>query len=529
MAHLSVRGRIAALTVIPLAGFGAIGAIYISGERTVQSTIEDTRASIHVAATSSALKTALATMRESAKDFAVTPLPSFRDVFDVAHGEAVARSHELSDRDRSAETTSRLQEIAKGLEDANANFHRLVEVGDQVGLNIAAGAQGEVHLAAQSLDEVVQKALTVIPSDEGLTVLRPMMLMRLHEKDFMLYRLRDSVELFSDQFSRFDATLAAATLPDDLRNQFRNSADAYRAAFMKLVTVAGPTKLFLGLVTDRLQGVGSIADEIGAAELNRQDLATTTLETFQSQIRGIIVTLGIASSLLGVVVSWFISRGITLPLNRLAKAMGLLAVGDTSISIAAPEAKDEIGAMARAVVVFRDNALERERLAAKQAETNQERQSRAERIASLIDRFEPSADQTLSNVHGAAGQLETVALSLNESAESVSTQARAAEGRIDAAAANVTTAASAAEELSRSMDEIAFQVTSSSKVASEAVIEVRRGVAKMSELDSAASHIGEVIGLIKAIAGQTNLLALNATIEAARAGEAGKGFAVVAS
>ncbi|MEA2906200.1 MAG: methyl-accepting chemotaxis protein, partial [Alphaproteobacteria bacterium] len=233
--------------------------------------------------------------------------------------------------------------------------------------------------------------------------------------------------------------------------------------------------------------------------------------------------------LIGLGFSWWIGRSITRPLNGLAQVMKRLAAGDTSARIPATGAKDELGQMARTVIVFRDTMIERERLTASEAETNRERENRGEVISATITRFEMSVDQALAKVREAAERLEITSTQLNGAADQVSAEARTAEERVGVASGNVTSAASSVEELAASIGEIAGQANRSTEVASRAVKEARRTVRTMSELGDAATRIGEVVGLIQAIAGQTNLLALNATIEAARAGDAGKGFAVVAS
>ena len=233
--------------------------------------------------------------------------------------------------------------------------------------------------------------------------------------------------------------------------------------------------------------------------------------------------------LLGLAFSLWIGRSITRPLDGLAQAMSKLAAGDTSAAIPATAAKDELGAMARTVIVFRDTMIERERLAKSQAAANRERENRGEAIAVTITRFEMSVDQALAQVREAAERLEITSTQLNGAADSVSAEARTAEERVGIASGNVTAAASSVEELAASIGEISGQAHRSTEVAARAVKEAQRTVGTMSELGDAATRIGEVVGLIQAIAGQTNLLALNATIEAARAGEAGRGFAVVAS
>jgi methyl-accepting chemotaxis protein len=173
--------------------------------------------------------------------------------------------------------------------------------------------------------------------------------------------------------------------------------------------------------------------------------------------------------------------------------------------------------------------IERDRLSGMQAETNAAREQRGETIAAMIAQFRTSVEQALTRLRNQAERLERASSGLNEAADAVTGEAQQAETRVGAASINVTTVASSIEELAASIGEIAAQASKSTEVAGRAVAESKRTVNTMSDLGTAANRIGEVIGLIQAIARQTNLLALNATIEAARAGEAGRGFAVVAS
>ncbi len=266
--------------------------------------------------------------------------------------------------------------------------------------------------------------------------------------------------------------------------------------------------------------------ELSYAQRNR---ASAALTRSQTSTRNIIIAVGSASVLLGIAFSWWIGWTIARPLEGLSGAMQRLASGDTSAPIPSLHVKDELGAMARTVVVFRDNMIERERLSIAQTQTSEARERRAEAIAATIGQFEQSVDQMLAKVRDAVQRLEAASRQLNGAADQVSAQARTAEERVGVASGNVTTAASSVEELAASIAGIAEQATRSTGVAGRAVTEAERTVRTMAELGGAATHIGEVVGLIRAIAGQTNLLALNATIEAARAGEAGRGFAVVAA
>jgi methyl-accepting chemotaxis protein len=185
--------------------------------------------------------------------------------------------------------------------------------------------------------------------------------------------------------------------------------------------------------------------------------------------------------------------------------------------------------MARTVLVFRENIIERERLAAREAASNRERERRADVIAAIIAGFEGSVHQALGKVRETSRRLENTSTRLTGAADSVSAEVRFAEEQVEGASGEVTTAARSVEVLGEWIDEIAGQAQRSTDVVARAVDESRRTALTMSQLGDAATRIGEVVGLIQAVAGQTNLLALNATIEAARAGAAGRGFAVVAS
>jgi methyl-accepting chemotaxis protein len=271
------------------------------------------------------------------------------------------------------------------------------------------------------------------------------------------------------------------------------------------------------------------ADEIIERARLTAEAASKGLTASQRATRNGIIAVGIAMVAFGLGFSWMIGRSITRPLNGLAGVMRQLADGDTTARIPATHARDEIGAMARTVIVFRDNMIEREKLAATQTEASRAQAQRTDTISLTIMHFKNSVESALGKLRGASMKLETSSTDLNKSADTMTNEARTAEQRVAAASDNVTTAAGSVEELAASIGEIASQAAKSTDVAGRAVSEAQRTVTTMSELGQAASRIGEVVGLIQAIAGQTNLLALNATIEAARAGASGKGFAVVAS
>jgi methyl-accepting chemotaxis protein len=229
------------------------------------------------------------------------------------------------------------------------------------------------------------------------------------------------------------------------------------------------------------------------------------------------------------VAGFLVVRPVCRRLVGLTGAMARLAGGDMAVEIVDLDHRDEIGAMAHAVRVFKDNMIEADRLRAEQEAKARAAEAQAAALNRMAEDFERSVGGIVRTVSSAATEMEGAAQSLSTTAEGANRQAGAVASAATEAGAHVRSVASATEELSASIGEIGRRVAKSSAIAKQAAEEARHTNGAVADLAQAAQKIGEVVNLIQDIASQTNLLALNATIEAARAGEAGKGFAVVAS
>jgi methyl-accepting chemotaxis protein len=226
---------------------------------------------------------------------------------------------------------------------------------------------------------------------------------------------------------------------------------------------------------------------------------------------------------------WLLTRGIARPIVGMTDTMRRLAEGDANVTVPDIGRRDELGRMADAVQVFKDNMIKARELTAEQEAERVAKERRADTLANLVRDFEQQVSGLVGQLSSASTELEATAQSMTATAEQTNSQASNVAVAAEEASAGVQTVAAAAEELAGSIQEIGRQVSESTKMTGKAVDEANRTDTIVRALAEAAQKIGDVVGLITSIAGQTNLLALNATIEAARAGDAGKGFAVVAS
>lgn len=237
-----------------------------------------------------------------------------------------------------------------------------------------------------------------------------------------------------------------------------------------------------------------------------------------------------AAALLIVLIAIFAARSVTRPLSAMTATMRKLAADELDVEIPGASRRDEIGEMASAVRVFKDNALDAKRLRREQEQAEiRAADEKRKMMRDMADTFQKQIGGVITSVQGSSKELEDTAKLMANTADQTNKQSSVVAAASEEAAANVQAVASAAEELSASIREIQTQVARSTSVASNARGKAAATNEQVRSLVAAAEKVGEVVSLISDIAEQTNLLALNATIEAARAGEAGKGFAVVAS
>ncbi|MHA7775912.1 methyl-accepting chemotaxis protein [Roseibium sp. M-1] len=357
-----------------------------------------------------------------------------------------------------------------------------------------------------------------------------MLMMRRHEKDFMLRGAEKYIGDIDKRRAEFADLLPKSGLNDGEQGEITKLLDTYQAAFKNYATKAGEIKAALEKTEKIYSRIAPEWSAMSEAAYAGKQAAEMALAGAQTASRMTYLTVSAIALALAIGLGWLIGRSITGPIKSLTGTMRSLAGGEIDIDVQFTDRKSEIGSMARAVEVFRTNAIRTRELEEEQtaqaARAEQDKRSLMERLAK---QFDVSVGAIVQRVASTAASLDQSAQTMSRVSSNTSERAENAALASSQTTENVSVVASAAEEMTASISEINQQVIRASAASRSAAQDVAQTANQMDALAGMADRIGEVVSMISDIAEQTNLLALNATIESARAGEAGKGFAVVAS
>ncbi len=321
-------------------------------------------------------------------------------------------------------------------------------------------------------------------------------------------------------------TLTRAAGLDDLAAAVAAYGEAYESLIARNVEIGKQSQVLIG----HGERMTALSGQLRARIAERQKQVGQVVEAQEHRSQLLVLVLSLAAVSIGCVLAWVSARSIRNPIRALTVTMGQLADGRLDVEVRGADRGDEVGAMARALAVFKDNAQAVANLREQQEQAA--RQAEAERRAAMLrmaDSFQASVAAVVGEVSQAAAQMHDAAAEMRGLADGATATGDSVAASSAQASGSVATVASAAEELTASIAEIGREAAQANAISAEAVTESADAGRLIGGLAETVGRIGEVVDLISAIASQTNLLALNATIEAARAGEAGKGFAVVAN
>ncbi len=418
---------------------------------------------------------------------------------------------------------SEIAMIETSFDNYAAEFRTIANLQREIGLNEESGLLGSLRGSVHNVEEALAKY-----EADKLTII--MLMMRRHEKDFLARIDPRYVERIDARLAEFGPALAAAdSIPADEKQKITDLMKSYVADFKALAAGILQREEELGKLSDYYAEAEPVLEQLSA---DISAIATAMKAEAEAISRRSLITtvvMFVVGALALLVLSILLSKAIVRAITGLTGKMTRLADNDFDVEINEVNRADEIGTMGRAVLVFRENGIERVKLEAAQREADERRRKRMETQEQYIREFDQAVVSVMAEVGVAVEQLHQVSNVLRRSADTAASQSMAVSSGTEEASSNVQLVATAATELAASINEISGQVSETSNMAQSATERARHTNENIQGLNDAALKIGEVIGLISDIAGQTNLLALNATIEAARAGDAGKGFAVVAS
>jgi methyl-accepting chemotaxis protein len=410
--------------------------------------------------------------------------------------------------------------LLSGLNLHKTRFQNLVSMQRALGLNENQGFQGKLRDAVHNVE-------TKLAEFDQPRLANLMLMMRRHEKDFMLHGDEKYGDEFARRQSEFADALKISGLSDAVQEEISSLMKAYRESFARYMV----TQSSLNDEVDDFATVFERNRPALDALVKAADQRYRLSEAYATQLRQYLIwTIAGATFCIGLLAVFFGHR-IASSIARMTQAMQRLASGDFAVVLPGLGRADEVGDMAQAVETFKIRAKQNadDEADAKMRQEMSAAKARKADMNKLADEFEGAVGRIIDAVSAASTELETAARTLTATAEQSQHLTDVVAAASEDASTNVQSVASAAEQMTSSVHEIGRKVQNSARIANDAVAQAQATTHRVGELSKAASRIGDVIELIYAIARQTNLLALNATIEAARAGDAGRGFAVVAS
>jgi len=519
---LKVSTRIYILVAIAIVATVTLASTSFIGDRIVDAALDRDTNFTEMTLLSQEIEIAALGMRRAEKDFLLRKKDKYVKKYLNATNQADQTLLELANNPAASMVAEKIKNLTTGIAEHKQQFLKVVELNKTIGLDEKSGLQGQLRQAIRTAEA---KLKTI--NRDTLTV--TMLMMRRHEKDFILRGKEKYIARIAKRRQEFDGKIAKENLSAADITELNTLMDAYVGLFNKYAATAialkSETKKLSTIFAKVSLNFKSITDLIIQEKTQEQK----GLAEIQVLIDRILLSSSLGVIILAIASGLLIGKSINGPILSLTNAMNRLADGDTSVDIVGADSTSELGNMARTVEVFKQNAIDKVKLEEDQKKhAEQSKLEKRKTMQNLANQFDASVGSIIGTISSASTELNATAQSMATISEETTTQITAVAASSQQTSTNVQTVAAATEEMIHSITEINGQVTQASVAARRAVEDVTKTSGQMDNLALTADKIGAVVSMISDIAEQTNLLALNATIESARAGEAGKGFAVVA-
>ncbi len=527
LGNIRISFQIMLIGLIALLGFLVVGIIYVNSSSKQEGYLETQLHENAGVAYVGAVKAGFLQERRNEKDFLLRKDMKYATRHADTASELLPYFEKLKLIHQEPDEQQMVDDMLTGFNIYVDQFKKVVEMWTTIGLTAKEGLRGELAKGAKAIESELKKNSEMEGAQELTAIL---LRMRNYEKDFFLDVARKYAKRLTRAHAELDMGFAYLDIEEEKKENITKILEKYLADFQALADLLieeGEARKKLSKLFADVQPTLQFLDEKGTADAAAatQDVKANVKSTLRVMVISMIVV-----TLIVVTLALLIGRGVTGPIHKMTSAMTRLAEGDLEADVPAQDRQNEIGEMAAAVQIFKDNASRVKQMEAEQkAQEKRAEEEKSRTMNKMADDFQASVGGVVQTVSSASTQLQSSAQSMTAISEDTSLKATAVASASEEASTNVQTVASAAEELSSSITEISRQVSQSTAIAGSAVHAASKADEMVQGLAMSAQKIGEVVELITDIADQTNLLALNATIEAARAGEAGKGFAVVAS
>jgi methyl-accepting chemotaxis protein len=520
--NVRIRTRMMWLAGVTILSLLAVGAIYLEDDSLLADASKIANSNRNLEKVVQHVEVGIFNLRQLEEAYLLQHEEKTLQEYGDATASVLAALDDAIKQSAETSTLGAIRIIRAGVEHDREEFQKFTTIYKKISLDADGGLQARLVSAGQAME-------TMLGSADLAALGKELQLMRRIEMRFVEGGEARFVRDLDQEREAFNQMLAASTAPQPVKQQLSGLMDNYQKGIHEWADLKAATEKEIKDISSNFGAIAPEIVKIYAAVEKKDDEAELAVDATRKMTEILFFSVGIVILVVSVGLTFLIARSIVNPISRMTSVMSRMAKGDNNQDIPAVENRDEIGEMARAVLIFKENALQRERLEEEQRQAQARREQQMQRMEELTRTFDEQAKLVVGSVAAAADELQHTATSMTATAEESNRQAAAVAAASEEASANVQTVATASEEMSASIAEINRQVRQSAETANRANAEAERTNATVQGMADAAQKIGEVVGLISEIAEQTNLLALNATIEAARAGEAGKGFAVVAS